>query len=1395
MTKIGHQFSYYYIIERLNNCGIGELYKAQDEKLNRTVVLKFLSSESLSDESAKQHLLAEAQSAAALNHPNIATIYGLEQSEGLAFIVMEYVEGETIAEKLQQERFSLNTALDIAIQIAEAVRAIHERGFIHCDIKSGNIIVKPDGVVKVLDFGLARLICQHNRLDSEVIAGTASYMSPEQVAGNVLDFRTDLFSLGVVIYEMIAGCRPFVGKHCSEVFRAIVNDEVLPLVTYREDVPLDLEDIVLKALEKNPEQRYQSTNKILADLIRLRKHLELDTDSTKSLILAADTTEPARLATVRSFYSGHRLKWLWLAAILALSVGVDSLWLHSQGMQRIMDLALLTAAITIVAFTLLRGRKVESVTLLPKGAAFRGLLPFQEADRDRFYGRENDTLLILKMLEYEEYRFGILFGESGCGKTSLLKAGLLPRLWEQGYLPIYCRSYKDPLAALLAECSRRSQIAIEGEETLISYLSRVANELNTTLIIIFDQFEEFFINFKTRRERESFISFVVACHYTTRLPLKFLFSMRCDLLYLIGAEFDKQIPEPLMSGKRYHLRNFDQRQAEEIIERSARQAGLPFEAGLIRYVARDLAIGDTVMPSELQIVGQQLQSKRIYTVRDYRRTGGKEPLVYSLLEDVIMASGDIEGTHLLLRSLISDENTRLILTIEEICKRTQRNQITIKRLLQLFTQARLIREIQDEAPWQYELMHEYLIEKINQITGKVMDATQRANRAFRQYLFSYTVDKRTRIPISKLWLIRRYSDITLGERERELINKSLQWGLLKASILLLLLVLTVATVAATFSIREDWDVTILSDGHTGAVRRVAFSPDGKIVVSVGEDFKVIVWDFQHRQQIKILTDHKGVVTSIDFSPNGKWFATGSFDKTVIVWDSERLEKVAVLREHKQAVTSVAFSPDGQLLLSASPAPDRRTVLWNVGQWNKVREFPDGTGDPGIILFSPNGQQLFTDQSGIYQLSTGELVSSGIGDLGPVKALSPDGTRLACLDKEVSFWHIARFEDPNSWRLLTHQRAHQDHPRAIVFSPDGRLLATGSEDIILWDALTETKLLHLEHDSLVWSLDFSPDGQWLISGHADGSILLWSVKERQRVANFNKHAGPVRAVAFSPDGKQIASASDDRSVIIWDAQSGLKKTVLLGHNTRVNAILFSPDGNSVISGDFEGKIFLWNLKENTSRQFAVGCIVHSLAISPDGRQLAVSSEILDTASGERIFHLRDLAALLGGDKYGLSFSSDGKLLACAAPENEDIVSLLDTKNWQVVARVSLKNRSLLNVSFSPNGKQLVTGGDDGTVRLWTVNPLRQVAMIGQHSSRVKIVTFSPDGKQVVSTSDDQTIKLWDVAQERFIANIGSHSSTIRSAVFASDGKRLVTGEDDKSVRIYTRYHTLWGYRLD
>ncbi|MCA1606828.1 MAG: serine/threonine protein kinase, partial [Acidobacteria bacterium] len=304
-------------------------------------------------------------------------------------------------------------------------------------------------------------------------------------------------------------------------------------------------------------------------------------------------------------------------------------------------------------------------------------------------------------------------------------------------------------------------------------------------------------------------------------------------------------------------------------------------------------------------------------------------------------------------------------------------------------------------------------------------------------------------------------------------------------------------VAGFLSVSEVWEEKILRDGHTAAVRRAVFSPDGRLLVSGGEDHQVIVWDFSRRQRLKTLTDHTREVNAVAFSPNGKWFVTGSQDQTVIVWDAVRLAKALVL-QHTGPVHSVTFSPDGTLLASSSSDPNSvSTTLWETVSWKKVRELPDGIF-LGDYHFLANNRWLLDATGRMWNLRTGLKVRDSQPDLkGNWASVSPDGKRWVSVDVEGQ----VKFVDLTNQKSLGVRRVHHDHGRAVAFSPDGKWLATAAERVLLWDVATLTKLLPLEYESIVWSVAFSPDGRWLVSTHGDGAILVWDVAERELVANL------------------------------------------------------------------------------------------------------------------------------------------------------------------------------------------------------------------------------------------------------------------------------------------------------
>ncbi|HLE31101.1 MAG TPA: serine/threonine-protein kinase, partial [Bacteroidota bacterium] len=252
---IGQTISHYKILEKLGEGGMGVVYKAQDTRLDRLVALKFLPDHVAVGSAELERFVQEAKAAAGLSHPNICTIYGIEEAEKKHFIVMEFVDGQMLQEK--KAALSMKQALDIGIQIADGLAAAHEKGIVHRDIKPENIMIRKDGRVQIMDFGLAKLRGASRLTKEGSTVGTAGYMSPEQVQGLETDHRSDIFSLGVLLYEMLTGQPPFKGVHETAISYEIVNVDSPPLSAIKPEIPPDLDAIVLECLEKDPKERSQ----------------------------------------------------------------------------------------------------------------------------------------------------------------------------------------------------------------------------------------------------------------------------------------------------------------------------------------------------------------------------------------------------------------------------------------------------------------------------------------------------------------------------------------------------------------------------------------------------------------------------------------------------------------------------------------------------------------------------------------------------------------------------------------------------------------------------------------------------------------------------------------------------------------------------------------------------------------------------------------------------------------------------------------------------------------------------------------------------------------------------------------------------------------------------------
>jgi serine/threonine-protein kinase len=381
---VGTQIGHYQVLNRIGHGGMGEVFMAHDTSLGRKVALKLLRGDFTRDEERLRRFRQEAHTASALNHPNILTIHEIGQEGSLHFMGTEYVEGETLREHISRARMALGQVLEVATQVASALAAAHNAGIIHRDIKPENIMVRTDGYVKVLDFGLAKLV-EPKALDTALptlpkvetqpglVMGTVSYMSPEQARGKEMDARTDIFSLGAVVYEMLTGRMAFAGETTADVLGALLHKEPLPLKEIAPDTPAELQHIVSKALRKEADERYQTMKSLLADLRTLKQEMEfaarLERSGAPERNEAANAAhDPAAVTTANAEVAGAGAQAAAVRPTSSAEFIVSGIKQHKHGIT-IALVALLLAALVIGYWYSSRPSstttQIESIAVLP----------------------------------------------------------------------------------------------------------------------------------------------------------------------------------------------------------------------------------------------------------------------------------------------------------------------------------------------------------------------------------------------------------------------------------------------------------------------------------------------------------------------------------------------------------------------------------------------------------------------------------------------------------------------------------------------------------------------------------------------------------------------------------------------------------------------------------------------------------------------------------------------------------------------------------------------------------------------------------------------------------------------------------------------------------------------
>lgn len=1007
----------------------------------------------------------------------------------------------------------------------------------------------------------------------------------------------------------------------------------------------------------------------------------------------------------------------------------------------------------------------QSANIPEHKSPYKFLDYYNPEDTDIFFGRDKEIRLLWQ--KFHSARLFILHGESGTGKTSLIRAGLIPKLPADTYVPVYVRVLKNPVGEIKRELVR--QLNRDGRHTdlpLSQFLIQETELLSKTVVIVLDQFEEFFLRFP-EEVRKDFENELGACMETPRLDVKILISLRADYFSFL-AQFESAIPQIFVHQIR--IAHLTEAQAREAIMKPPEGFGMSVDENMVdAKLLPELASAEGVEAPLMQIVCDALYQNALgegvaeITMADYEAVGDVRGALVNYLDSKLREFGlKQRRAKAVLKALVTAEGTKRASFAGELVSRMaslgmDMEETELAEFLNKFVTGRLVRVEDVEGGKRFELSHEYLVRHIREWiassereTTKILELIDRAYEAYQ--VTGLLLEK------SALDMIAPFETrLVLSCEKSEFLNKSKNQAkktrrglLLKIAVMLISVALSVGgffgyqaydsyekmKVQKRFAeerqrkaeqerMAANYNLAKMYEEKAGKALEDALAkrePDKNFPIAWLYTLEALKQDIEPSIHLPVSMGrlHRSELRN------------GIFRQ---IWSSDSTP-------HLSAVRSVAFGPDGNRIVSGSS--DKTIRIWDAKTGKELEHFAGHSDIVSKAVFSPDGKHIAS--------------ASG--------------------DKTVRIW------DVETGKEIIHFTGHSSSVYDVAFSPDGKLLASCSADesIRLWDIETGTELMNFAgHQSRVYAIAFDPDGKRIVSVSGDKTIRLWDIQTGKQLMPFLKNPIVARAVAFHPDGKRIVSESNDHSIKLWDIETGEVPRQFPGHTSAVYSVAFDPEGKRIVAGSWENGTRVWDLE--TGRElahFGNHSPIRSVGFSPDGKQIITGSE-------DNTIRLWELETGLELTKYSghldnvncVAFSPNGK--RAASGSNDHSIVIWNVETGKAMNRLRGHTSSVSGLAFSSDGRLLASGAKDNMILLWNADSGLNFKSVSADSP-VNCIAFSPDGLRVVAGLSDNSVKIWD-SRESTLKTFGEHKAPVTCVAFSPNGKHIASGSEDRSVRLW------------